>query len=64
MTFRAQNLTFFIYTNFTKNAFSLQMISCVIVVNYITIKKVIEGKCLCLVMYDVILNIDKIIFQT
>lgn len=64
MTFRAQNLTFFIYTNFTKNAFSLQMISCVIVVNYITIKKVIVGKCLCLVMYDVILNIDKIIFQT
>lgn len=40
------------------------MISCVIVVNYITIKKVIVGKRLCLVMYDVILNIDKIIFQT
>lgn len=40
------------------------MISRVIVVNYITIKKVIVGKCLCLVMYDVILNIDKIIFQT
>lgn len=40
------------------------MILCVIVVNYIyvIIKKVIVGKCLCLVMYDVILNIDKIIF--